>query len=513
MSGAESEGAARAFDLVVLGAGPAGLAATTGAADHGLRVALVDAGARAGGQYWRHGGDDASLAPARAAHHPRGLAALEHRLDEHVRRGAVTHLTSTTAWWVERRTGGLALHVLEGMAEHDGGQRGAVLTAPRLVVATGGYDRQLPFPGWDLPGVMAAGGVQALLKEHRVAAGARVVVAGTGPFLLPVATALAGAGARVLAVCEAGDPGAWLPGARAVAGAPSKVAEGARYAALMARHRIPYLTRRVVTRAVGEASVASVETARLGPTGAAAPGTARTFAADLLAVGWGFTPQLEVPLALRCATRLDVDGSLVVVVDDAQRTDVPGVHAAGEATGVGGAALAVIEGELAALAVADDAGASRAGSGRRAASLARRAARLRAFAVAMHRAHPVPPRWPDLLEDTTTVCRCEEVPFSAARSALVDLGATSAHSVKLFTRTGMGWCQGRVCGYAVADLTARACGRPLAADDLAAMGRRPFAAPVPLGLLARCGPPAPTTGQTTDTTPGRPPPHRRSTPT
>ncbi len=512
------------YDVVVLGAGPAGLAAATTAADHHLRVAVVDAGARPGGQYWRNSGDNASMPevdgaprPHRSARRPDQFTALQRRLRDHVAAGAVTYLASTTAWWVEIRDDGVALHVMEGAAERDGGQRGRTITGRRLVVATGGYDRQLPFPGWDLPGVMAAGGVQAMLKEHHVAAGKRVVVAGTGPFLLPVATGLADAGARVVAVCEAGDPRAWARSTRAVAGAPGKVLEGARHATAMARHRIPYLTRRVVTRAVGRTSLQGVETARLDAAGAVVPGSRRALDADLLAVGWGFTPQLEVPLALGCATHLDVDGSLVVSVDAEQRSDVPGVYAAGESTGVGGSALAVIEGELAALCAAGDAGvASRAvhSTERRTAALRRRAIRLRAFAAAMHRAHPVPARWPDLLEGSTTLCRCEEVSCAAAQHALTDLGATSARSVKLLTRTGMGWCQGRVCGYAVSDLTARACGRPLAADDLAAMGSRPFAAPVPMGLLACSGAPAPT-GATTDTTPHHDTPHHdpRSTPT
>ncbi|GDY55194.1 hypothetical protein SVIO_058170 [Streptomyces violaceusniger] len=165
---------------------------------------------------------------------------------------------------------------------------------------------------------MAAGGVQALLKGHRAAAGRRAVVAGTGPFLLPVATGLARAGVRVLAVCEANPAHGWLRHLDGAVRAPAKSAEAVRYAALMARHRIPYRTRATVAEILGEDRVRGV---RLDG--------GEVLEADLVALGWGFTPALELPLMVGAATRRDLDGSLVAVVDARQRTTVPDVLAAG----------------------------------------------------------------------------------------------------------------------------------------------------------------------------------------
>jgi NADPH-dependent 2,4-dienoyl-CoA reductase/sulfur reductase-like enzyme len=354
-------------------------------------------------------------------------------------------------WFAEA---GFVLHVPGGTVE-----------AERVVLATGAHDRVVPFPGWDLPGVLTAGGAQALLKGQGVVAGRRVVVAGTGPFLLPVATGLAEAGARVVGVFEAGNPFRMV---RHLPVPAAKLREAAGYAVRLARHRIPYRTGHRVVAAHGGTEVTAV-TVR-GPGGAT-----RRVDCDTLAVGHGFVPALELPVLLGCATRLDADTNLVVTVDHDQRTSVPDVHAAGEITGVGGADLALVEGTIA--------GAAATGIGVPD-GLVHRRARLRRFAAALHAVHPVPGSWVDALTDDTVICRCEEVRFDAVRAALTDLGATEARTVKALTRTGMGWCQGRMCGFAVACLTAREQGRPVRAADLEAFANRPIVAPVTLGELA-----------------------------
>jgi NAD(P)H-nitrite reductase large subunit len=201
----------------------------------------------------------------------------------------------------------------------------------------------------------------------------------------------------------------------------------------------------------------------------------RTFACDALAVGYGFVPAIELATLLGCATQVDADMNLVLTVDDEQRTSVPGVYAAGEITGVGGVELAIVEGEIAGAAAVDTTPEPR---------LANRRARLSRFAAALKQSFPVPPQWPDALRGDTVVCRCEEVPYAAVRDAVQELGATDARTVKLLSRTGMGWCQGRMCGYAVACLTATLCDRTVTRMDLEAFAHRPFAAPITLGELA-----------------------------
>jgi NADPH-dependent 2,4-dienoyl-CoA reductase/sulfur reductase-like enzyme len=463
------------YDLAVIGAGPAGIAATVMAAGGGLRVALVDAAPRLGGQFHRH----FDTAPAAL----RDIAAL-------VRSGVVDHLAEHRVWAVERTAEGFAVHGLVG----ERSPSNVTVRARFLVIATGAYDRQLPFPGWDLPGVLTAGGAQALLKGNRVLAGQRVVVAGSGPFLLPVAAGLAAAGAHLAGVYEASRPTGFVRHPAAVLGSPGKLVEAAGYATGLLRHGVVCRTGRAVIAAHGDGRLEAVAVAVLDRSGRVTPGSARRVDCDALAIGYGFTPQVELLLQLGCTTRTDADGSLVTEVDDAQRTSQPGVYAAGEVTGVGGAELARVEGELAGLAVLADAGRHRptpASLGRRRVDLLkrrgylrRRRAALRRFAAALHAVYRPPAGWPDWLDGDTVVCRCEEVPATRLQYAVEQLGATDARSVKLLTRAGMGRCQGRVCGYAAACLAAHAAGRDVTASDLAGLAGRPLAQPVPLGLLA-----------------------------
>jgi len=476
----------RHFDVAVVGAGPAGLAAAVTAAEHGSSVALVDAGQQPGGQFWRHP-DERHPRPdeARGQHLWSRFTDMRTRLQalsEPARPGGHVHpVPGHQVWFVEPVADSYALHLTPTVPTAEESPVD-VVTAARLVLCPGGYDRQLPVPGWELPGVMAAGGVQALLKAHRSVAGKRAVVAGTGPFLLPVATGLAEAGAEVVAVCEAGSLTGWARSPIGAAAVPSKAFEAAEYAAALARHRIPFRTRTVVTEVLGDDRVTSVGLGRLDRHGHLLAGTApEELDVDLVAFGWGFTPSLELITAVGAATRVDVDESLVAEVDAWQRSDVPGVYVAGEATGVGGASLALAEGELAALAAGRDAGVHV--SERLARRLQRRIARTRRFATAMHRAHPIPAGWQEWLEPTTTVCRCEEVTQGDICSTRELLGAEDVRTLKLLARPGMGWCQGRVCGFAAAKL-AGAPGERLTAADLAPVAKRTFAAPVVLGDLA-----------------------------
>jgi D-hydroxyproline dehydrogenase subunit alpha len=469
--------------VAVVGAGPAGLAAAVHAAAGGLTVVLIDAGARPGGQFWRHPAPAPGVDERAGQHDWQRFVALRTALRAHVDAGRIRYLARAQVALLDCRPnhGGPPFLLYLTPTTDDAPAVPDVVAATDLILCPGGYDRQLPVPGWDLAGVMAAGGVQALLKGDRTRPGKRAVIAGTGPFLLPVATAFAAAGGAVAAVCEANSPVRWVSQAYRAAQAPAKGREALEYGAAFVRHRIPYHPRTVVTRVLGDREVRGAVLAKADATGQPVPGTSREVAADLVAFGWGFTPALELPIAAGASTRIDTDGSLVVAVDEQQRTSTAGVRVAGEATGVGGAALAVAEGELAARSLV----AELTRVPQRAGALQRRIGRLRAFAHAMHAAHPVPPGWTRWLTDDTLVCRCEEVPAGAVRDAVASLDASDPRTVRSLTRVGMGWCQGRICAAACARLVTSLTGAELTTHDLEAVGRRTFAAPLELGRVAR----------------------------
>ncbi len=488
---AGAEGAAHpdgaAPTLTVVGAGPAGLAAAVEAGESGMAVTVVDAGARIGGQYWRHG--PAGLAADADLHHDAAVFAdLAARFGRLVAAGRVVHLPLHTVWTVTTGPGGgtgsdgCTVHALDRSDPAHPVE--VAVSGDRLVLAVGAYDRQVPFPGWDLPGVMTVGAAQALLKGSGVVVGPRVLVAGTGPFLLPVATGLAGRGATVVGVHEAGSPARWLRHLPALGTQRAKLGEAAGYAAALARHRVKVVNRSVVLAAHGTDRLTGVTVARLDRAGAVRPGTGRRIAVDVLAVGHGFTAQSELPLAAGCTVHPTADQTLAVTTDSHQATTDPRVYAAGESTGVGGAQLAVAEGTIAGAAAARAAGLRPHGADQLP-GLAVRRDRLRRFAAAMHAVYPVPPAWLEMLRPDTVVCRCEEVTVAEIDEAIA-LGARDTRTAKLLSRSGMGWCQGRECAYATACLVASRTGRE---PDLASGAARPVATPVPLGVLAAGVPP------------------------
>lgn len=477
-------------DVAVIGAGPAGLSAAVVAAEHGLRVVLIDAGTQTGGQFWRHpdeNNSDSFAAPESTGHHHwRHYTDLRARCAAAVASGRISHLAGRQVWRADSQGDRLALRTSAVIGADLLPIEERTTWARRLVIATGAYDRQLPVPGWTLPGVMAAGGVQALLKAHQVSAGRRAVVAGTGPFLLSVAAGLADAGVEVVAVCDANALSRWAATPLRALQEPGKLWEGAQYAASFLRHRVPLRTRTVVSAVRGSGRVSEVELSRVDGSGRVREGTTRTVAADLVAFGWGFTPQLEIAVGLGLGTRVDVDESLVIEVDDDMRSSNPLVFAAGEVTGVGGAIASCAEGELAGAAVAQDLGVDT--DRRQMARHRRRLRRGRRFAVGMHRASPVPAAWSEWVTPQTLVCRCEEVTAAEVSDAVCGLDADDARDVRVTARPGMGLCQGRVCGFALSKLVATHTSRDVDAADLEPLTNRQVGVPVSLGDLAELVP-------------------------
>ncbi|MGW5718444.1 FAD/NAD(P)-dependent oxidoreductase [Amycolatopsis sp. NPDC003865] len=485
--------------VVIIGAGPAGLAAAEHALRAGAEVTVLDQADAPGGQYHRrfhgdpHGfgevlsrcewwpestvwaiegaGWAGSAGLGKAAAGGRGAGGSASGLGggaagDPGAGGAGGPGGTGSAGPGKAATGGpgaggspppLRIHVLRGPA--DGSARHRVTLEPdALVLATGAHDRVLPFPGWQLPGVYTAGAAQALAKGERVAVGERVLVAGAGPFLLPVAESLLAVGAGVLAVLEANPAATVLKGWSGRVH-PGKAAELARYAATLARHRVPYRFGRVVVEARGDDRVREAVTARVRADWSVVPGTERAHAVDAVCVGHGFVPQPELAVAAGCV--LDAG---FVRVDDSQRTTVGGVFAAGETTGIGGADAARAEGAVAGCVAA---------GGTPAPDLLRKRDRTRAFAHRLTTAHPIGAGWPGWLREDTIVCRCEETTYGRLKEAAADPAEPGPHALKLGTRAGLGPCQGRMCGPAVAEL----CGG-------AERHHRPIAQPIRLGELA-----------------------------
>ncbi len=408
-------------DVAVVGGGPAGIAAAARAAESGAGTLLIDQGVHPGGQVWRH----------------RNEADLPHvarRWIERLGRSGARVMTQSAV--TDATPDGL-LRVVRGRA-------GMSVRAGTVVIATGARELFIPYPGWTLPGAMGIGGGQAMLKGGLDVRGRRAVVAGSGPLILPVAAAMARSGALLQGVLEQASVGRLASFGTSLLRHPSKLIDGARYRSAFAC--TAYRTGSWIVRAEGDGRVERV----------VMTDGKRSWSreCDLLCCSYGLVPNVDLASLLGCV--ID-DGR--VVVDDWQRTSVARILAAGEPTGIGGELAALTEGQIAGLVAAGRNPAGEAALTRGRSSWLRFSGQLAtSFALRDELRH--------LAQADTIVCRCEDVPRSRLDPSW------TARQAKLYTRTGMGPCQGAVCGAACHFLFGWPADRvrpPLGAPEVAAV--------------------------------------------
>jgi len=437
------------YDIIIVGAGPAGLAAAQAAASSGASICLVDDNPHAGGQIWRGGPQQQRDRRARELWQAVTAAPNVRRLH-----GArVLYAPAPGELLVQTEDNALALRY------------------QRLILATGARELLLPFPGWTLPGVTGAGGLQALAKGGYPVEGKRVVVAGSGPLLLAVADTLRAHGAHVLSIIEQAPRPALVRFALGLLLTPSRLVQALQLARRL--RAVPYRADAYVSAAYGDGRLQRV-----------ALHSGEQIECDYLACGYGLLPNTELARSLGCAV-----GQGGVQVDEWQRTSVPAIYCAGEGTGIGGVDLALAEGRLAGLhasgqttsataprqpaavahaaqspaasrtapavsaapAGAADAAPDRTARAASSATAAARAAmgeraRWRRFAARLAAAFALRREVAHLAEGDTIVCRCEDVTHAELE------GHASWRAAKLHTRCGMGPCQGRICGAAAAHI-------------------------------------------------------------
>jgi len=383
------------FDIVIVGAGPAGLGAACGAAESNSRIAVIDDTPWVGGQIWRGYHQD-SKSPA---------ALWLNRF----RQSGATLLDRTTV--IASPRPGLLL------AEHENSPR--QIRWKRLILATGARELFLPFPGWTLPGIMGPGGLLALAKMGWPIEGKRVVIAGSGPLLLAVADGLRKLRAKIVSVCEQAPLSRVSRFVLGLLPHWGKAWQAARLRFSMGT--VPYRCGVWPVTAEGEFSVQRVTLTNGLQTWVEE--------CDLFACGFGLVPNVELPLTLGCELTDDF-----VWVDNWQATSVPNVYCAGEPTGIGGAECALTEGQIA--------GYAATGNQSKAQALLRDRKSWHRFRSALSNTFTLRPELKSLAQDATLVCRCEDVTLERIRQF------NGWREAKLHSRCGMGACQGRICGAA-----------------------------------------------------------------
>jgi NADPH-dependent 2,4-dienoyl-CoA reductase/sulfur reductase-like enzyme len=383
-------------DLLIVGAGPAGMAAAVAAAPSGASIAVIDDNPAPGGQIWRDG-PGATLPPAAR----KWRDALE--------RHANIRVCSGTRVVAAPSRNELLLEDAE---------RGWRMRWNKLILCTGARELLLPFPGWTLPGVTGAGGLQALVKAGLPVEGERIVIAGSGPLLLAAAATARAAGAKVMRIAEQASFAAVAGFAARLPKWPGKAAQAITLADAQ------YRTSSHIVSVQGGMRVESVQL-RQGRRDV-------EIACDRVACGFGLIPNAQLGQMLGCVLTPGRAGARALAVDRLQLTSLPDIYAAGECTGFGGSERALAQGAIAGLAAIGNEHAAKQHEGER--------ARWDAFAAQLHRSFALASAIRHMPQPDTLVCRCEDVPFSA----LAD--CSSWTDAKLHSRCGMGACQGRVCG-------------------------------------------------------------------
>ncbi|PHV12597.1 NAD(P)/FAD-dependent oxidoreductase [Chitinimonas sp. BJB300] len=400
-------------EIAIVGAGPAGLAAALAVCEHGRAACLIDDNPKPGGQIWRAG----LTAGSRSATNREAWLtnpAIPAELTARLARVEGLRVLPAARVVATQNAGSLLL---------EDASQARYLHYQKLIVASGARELLLPFPGWTLPGVTGAGGLQALVKQGLDVSGKRIVLAGSGPLLLASAATLRAAGAQVLLIAE-------QAASRQLAGFvwslrhwPAKLAQAARLR--WALRGVPYRAGSHVLAALGKERLQSVRLQQ--------GQHVRELACDWLGVGFGLVPNTELLQALGCALQ---DGS--AKVDALLQCSQPNVFAVGEACGIGGVDKALLEGRMAGLAAAGQVEAAQA-------LIPARAHQLR-FAAQLAHHFSLDPAIRQLADAQTLVCRCEDVRHGDL------LAYNNWREAKLQTRCGMGACQGRICGAACATL-------------------------------------------------------------
>jgi thioredoxin reductase/bacterioferritin-associated ferredoxin len=430
------------IELIIVGGGPGGIAAAIEAAKAGVEAVMLDENLKPGGQIYRQFEDGFIV------HHPNKLDLTYSKGQALVQefesiKNQITYINNALVWGLfpER----------ELTYQHNGSSTS--LRYQNLIIAPGAYDRPVPFPGWTLPGVFTAGGAQRFVKIQRVLPGENILLAGTGPLQLALASQILKAGGNIKMILEAGRVSNWTKFVMGFWGQWELLSQGWQYLSSIVKARVPILRRHIIVEVRGKDCVEEAVIAEVDGNWRPIKKTQRAVAVDTVCLGYGLVPSTEITRLAGCRHQYEPRlGGWIPVRGENMETSVSGVFAVGDGAGVSGGQAALEQGRIAGISVAESLVRISLEDARQrkqpAFSKLKKLNRLRHVLdeISMPRAGLF-----ELARDDTVICRCEEITLGEIRQA-VAAGANDINEVKRITRSGMGRCQGRMCGPAIVEI-------------------------------------------------------------
>jgi len=457
------------YEVVIVGMGPAGAAAALELTQLGINVAVVDENTEPGGQIYRQFPADFTVTD------PRLFGAKYKNAQKLIRkirtvRKKTTIISDTYVW-------GFFNNDTLSLIKND---KISQIRFRKMLLAEGAMERSIPFPGWTLPGIMTLGGLQKCVVQQRLLPGRRFLLAGCSPLIFQVAATLVKAGAEIAAVCDPVPPSSYLKIIPQLMSQRRILNEVLTYFYPLIGKSVSILRPFAIEAASGDDRVKEVSVVKLDDNWRPIPSSRRSFEVDIVGVSFGFLPLARLARLCGCSHTYDsVQKAWRPKTDKFLRSNLSDIYIAGDSSGIGGADMSSVEGQIAAVHIACYLGRiSTAEMNKRIEPLIRKRDRIQKWAIKFNETFSPQPGLYHIVQNETVVCRCEDVTAGEIREG-IEMGYKNINEIKR-TRIGMGLCQGRTCENIVQQLMLQ---KNIPIEEIGYLNLRPPLSPIQLSAL------------------------------
>ena len=461
----------REVELAIIGGGPSGICAAIEASKRGARSVLIDEGSKLGGQIYRRLSNGFSVtAPNKLGKiYAQGTKLLT-ELEQYG--GNIEYIPNTVVWGVF--PGKEIAFIRDGKSEQ--------IKAQNLIIGEGAHDRPIPFPGWTLPGVFGAAAALRMVKNERVLPGERILVSGTGPLQLLLASELVKAGAKVVAMLEATSPKAYWKYLPQLLGRLDLLSDGLDYFSILRKAKVPILFNHAIVEVQGRQQVERAIYTKVDEDWRTLSVEARTVEVDAVCSGYGLIPSSRLSRLCECKHEWNrYFGGWIACRNEYMETSIPGIFVVGDGGGIEGGLVAAEEGRIAGIKVCQKLGYITEDEAITCcSSISRRLKCLRRFVSAVNHISAIRAGLFSQTKDEVVVCTCEEITAGEVRRAIAS-GATNLDEIKALTGAGMGSCQGRMCESTIIQMISSETKKPM--EEVKVSSVRPPIRPIPLSCF------------------------------